>query len=186
MRLKGTSGGCIVQFSLREGSTTAGCPGLSLDVFWASPRMNRFHSLLGNLLQCSTTLPVKRKESKHTQKPKPSHINRTSCVLTCASFLLSFHWILLSRVWISFLYSLPPRIYTARHKPPHSQPSLLQPEISSLSVSSHVICYYPLIVFVVLCWTCSSKSMCFLYIAAQNLTQNYRSQTQFFIYRILQ
>lgn len=93
----------------------------------------------------------------------------TSCVSVYASCLLSYCLSLLRRVWPHPFDTISPDTYTHWSDP---QSLLVWTEqTSSLSLSSDERCSRPLIILVVLRWTCSWSSMYLLYWEAQNWTQ---------------
>lgn len=77
---------------------TASCSGPCPVESWAPPRME---TSLGNLLQCSVIITIKRLFLC---------LNKISCISVCAHFLLSSYWAQLRRVRLRCLYFHSPGI----------------------------------------------------------------------------
>lgn len=124
-----------------------------------------FTICLSDLFQCLTNLTVKKKKVFSCVEVK-------FCVLICSTCLLSCH-LGTTENSLSLSYSLPPGVQNIAKIPlshllqaEQSQPS--QPLLISNMLQS------PLIIFVALCRTHSTKSVFLLYWGAQNWTQHFR------------
>lgn len=125
LRWEGTSTFHLVQPPVQTGPCRTVCRGPRPDGFWVSSRLEPTASL-GNLCQCSVTLPVM--------------FGWTSCVSACAHCLLtwsplrksvSVHFVT-SLQWLPYVITLQ-RLYTLYIVETCPQPLLLQVEQSQIS-----------------------------------------------------
>lgn len=115
------------------------CPG----DYWIFPKMKLPPAPCGPCT--SAWLPFQEKSVSWCTEPS-----------VCQCVPIAFHWALLRTSWLYSLCTLPSDIYT--HRWDSTVASLPQAEVAGLCLSSSLRCSRPLIFFIALCWTHSSKS----------------------------